>query len=597
MRNGTNSWLKKVIGGAAFLFFLQAGCAQAFSLGETRTFSVDPSYDFASRTQIGASLLQIGDKAFFYVESEWWNSLTTKEAFRQQIANLSAEFDKTIYPKLTAIFGSEWNPGIDNDPRITILISRMRDGTGGYFNSADEFSKSIYPASNEREMIYLNASHLSDRAKSFLAHEFQHLIRFYQKEKLRGLVEDVWLNEAFSEYAGTLCGYDDAYSGSNLEKRVAEFLRNPSDSLTEWSGQTADYGPVNLFMQYLVGRYGEQILYRTARNDAVGIKSINEALAQMGAQETFEDIFSNWVIASYLNDCQSGTGQKYCYLNKSLSFSVLHVGASMSNRIEVRNGNSFSFSDQVKDWTPRWYEFLPDGQGLNLLLEFSGQASGKFKIPYVIFYSDGSKKVEFLEPGSGQAGSRIVRNFGGQVAAVLVAPISQASHGVFTASDPFYKFSLNAEITALEQILNPSPPAPSVAPSPSPAPVYSSPSGLILPDGSLIRAKGDYKIYVIAGRYKRWLQSPAVLACYPHLGWQSVVEVTPEQRDFYEDSWLIRADGDSSVYEINRDLSRHWLNMTAEQFAISGRQWGSVFVVNRQERDLYKNGSMIFFKQ
>ncbi|GAH35118.1 unnamed protein product, partial [marine sediment metagenome] len=55
-----------------------------------------------------------------------------------------------------------------------------------------------------------------------------------------------------AEYAPTLLGYDDEYEGSNLQRRVKKFLAEPSDSITEWQNTSADYGGLNLFIQYLV---------------------------------------------------------------------------------------------------------------------------------------------------------------------------------------------------------------------------------------------------------------------------------------------------------------------------------------------------------
>jgi len=163
------------------------------------------------------------------------------------------EFDLVIYPKERTFFGSEWNPGLDNDKRITILVLPLIDSAGGYFNSNDEYSRTVFSNSNQREMIYLNAFYAKKPdAKSFLAHEFQHLITFYQKTVLYNLEEDIWLNEARSEYAPTLLGYDNIYPGSSLEKRTELFLDSPSDSLTEWNNKIDDYGPVNLFLQYLI---------------------------------------------------------------------------------------------------------------------------------------------------------------------------------------------------------------------------------------------------------------------------------------------------------------------------------------------------------
>jgi len=84
-----------------------------------------------------------------------------------------------------------------------------------------------------------------------------------------------------------------------------------------------------------------------------------------------------------------------------------------------------------------------------------------------------------------------------------------------------------------------------------------------------------------------------ILAAYPHLVRQSIIEVTPEQANYYKDAWLIRSAGDYKVYEINGDLTKHWLNMSADEFTNSGRSWGMVYIVNVRERDLYKTGAEV----
>ncbi len=109
----------------------------------------------------------------------------------------------------------------------------------------------------------------------------------------------------------------------------------------------------------------------------------------------------------------------------------------------------------------------------------------------------------------------------------------------------------------------------------------------------MLRAKDSDKVFVIKGDYRRWLQSPQIFAAYPHFNWQNIIEVEPGQLNFYQEAWLVRADGDTRVYEINGDGTKHWLNMSAEQLVSSGRQWGTVYIVNRVERDLYRTGAEV----
>jgi len=388
------SW---IVLGAVFFSLLAISPAQAFLAGEIKTFNVDAIYDATGRTQLNATLRYVGDRAIFYVDNNWWNSLSPVDLAIQKIAisNLLLEFDQTIYPKLTQTYGTEWSPGIDNDLRISILIMPMKKITGGYFNTVDEYLKTQIPRSNERELIYLNTAYLdTDAAKVFLAHEFTHMINFYQKEKLRNAVEDIWLNEARAEYAATLCGYDKNYEGSNLQRRVIDFLRSSTDSLTEWTNQPADYGAVNLFFQYFTARYGEQVLTRAMKSVYVGIASLNESLTVSGFAERFSDIFTDWLVANYVNDCQLGQGQKFCYLNPLLDVNRFHVTPLARNFLTVKDGMEFSFADAIKDWSGRWYEILPLGEGLNLRLTFAGSKLSNFQVPIIIFYKNSFKSFD-----------------------------------------------------------------------------------------------------------------------------------------------------------------------------------------------------------
>ena len=287
--------------------------AQA-DLGSQEVFNIESSYDFLQRTTLTATLVRNSPTAYWYIDTKFWQELSAAEQaeINQSLNKLTEEFETTIYPNLTRTFGSEWSPGIDKDTRITILMHQMTKGTGGYGDTADEYPRAQLPESNEREMVYLNVQYINtDYAKSFLAHEFVHLITFNQKNKKYGVTDEIWLNEARAEYAPTLLGYDDVYEGSNLQRRVRDFLNNPSDSLTEWRETPADYGVVNLFSQYLVDHYGVQVLSDSLNRKEVGIQSINLVLSQRGFQENFVQIFNKWTVTLLINNCQ--VTEKNCY--------------------------------------------------------------------------------------------------------------------------------------------------------------------------------------------------------------------------------------------------------------------------------------------
>jgi len=274
--------LKIIVIGTIFLIL--PVFVSAVSLGEKADFFVDPTYDLSQREEISATLQKIGPNLYFYIDDDWWRPLDyqKKQAVERALRNLGNEFYYKIYPTLTSTYGTEWKPGIDKDNRITVLIHPIVEEAGGYFNQGDEYPRLQNPKSNQREMIYLNSKYItSSLVKSFLAHEFTHLITFNQKEKKYGVEEEIWLNEARAEYAPTLLGYDDEYEGSNLQRRVKKFLEKPSDSITEWQNTSADYGGLNLFIQYLVEQYGIEILVDSLKSENVGIKSLNYALEKI----------------------------------------------------------------------------------------------------------------------------------------------------------------------------------------------------------------------------------------------------------------------------------------------------------------------------
>ncbi|MDP2946508.1 MAG: hypothetical protein Q8N88_00180 [Nanoarchaeota archaeon] len=343
-----------ISGGIFILCFSQALAAD--TVGKSYKFYLDPIYDFSSRTETVATLKKISTNAYFYIEDEYWNGIPAdqKNAYLESVDKLAAEFDETIYPSLTYVFGQEWKPGIDNDDKITILLTKLKSSTGGYFNEKDEVDKTQEPTSNAREMIYLNVTQINNSLiYSLFAHEMQHLISWNQKENIRGVRDDIWLNELRSEYAPTICGYDSAYVGSNLERRVDDFLARPFDSITEWRGDRYDYPSVNVLGHYIAEQFGENIFKDIMQNNNVGISSIESALASESYNLTFSQVFNNWAIANFLNDTSFYAGQygyKNPYLKGTISVSPITYSIVSASVINI--------AQKAKDWNPYMYRFF-----------------------------------------------------------------------------------------------------------------------------------------------------------------------------------------------------------------------------------------------
>ena len=423
----------------AVLFLVAPLVVSADTLGQEVVFNIDSSYDFQNREEVTTTLKIISQQGYFYIEDDWFKNLTEgeKKEVSSNLEILVKDFDNTIYPKLTTTYGSEWKPGIDNNYNVTIFFHKMKEGVGGYFNSGDEYPKIQNPKSNEREMVYLNADHLkSPLIKSYLAHEFTHLITFNQKEKLWGVSEEVWLNEARADFSPTLLGYDDEYQGSNLQQRVRQFISWPSDSLTEWKNEKADYGVVNLFSQYLIDHYGIKIFVDSLHSKEVGIASINQALKNNGFNQDFSQIFTDWLITLFLNDCNYGVS--YCYKNEDLK--NLRITPSLIFLPSTQKTDVF-LNYSIKQWSGNWYRII-GGEG-DLKLELDGDASVDFKLPYVLCKDTETCQINFLEVDKNQKGEIYLEDFKKNWSSLNLIPSIQSKLSGFGSREPLYPFSIS----------------------------------------------------------------------------------------------------------------------------------------------------------
>ena len=427
----------------------------ADSLGQSHIFFVDKSFDEQGRGQVTASLKIVANNGYFYVEDSWYNNLTTeqKTAVDYDLQKLANEFDNNIYPRITAIYGSEWKPGIDNDNKITILLHDIKKGAAGYFRTQDEAPLIQAADSNEREMVFLNTNGLaSNSIKSYLAHEFSHLITYNQKDRLRGVTEDVWLNEARADYTSTILGYNDIYQGSYLEQRVRNFINNSRDPMMEWLNTEGDYGALDIFTYYLVEKYGVAILAESLKTNLVGVDSLNSFLRKYGYSKTFSQIFSDWTIAIYLNDCSLGAD--YCFTKPELAvlkvapFLILAPSASLTK---------LGLVYQEKPWAGYWYRIM-GGQG-KLDLKLAIEAGVALKVSFVLCSQTGACRVDALPLDVNNQAEIIFDNFSRDYASLTLIPVilwpltpPEDFSPVHNLSINLQNFSSGDEVARVEQL-------------------------------------------------------------------------------------------------------------------------------------------------
>jgi len=264
-----------------------------------------------------------------------------------ELANtfLSSGLDNDIYDWVTNIYEEEWGSTaaakysnlIGENNEITILLTDIDEdnkdngGIVGFFWSKDNFDASDISGSNERVMFYIDAVMLANTDSgnfwqkeiySTLAHEFQHMINFYQKYILLETSLDTWINEMLSETTEDLVAtkiqhigpravdYLDGSAGdpNNSNGRYPLFNENNTISLTTWNNQLEDYSKVSAFGTYIIRNYGgakllHDIMHNTYADKQAVVDAVNKSAE--GSGKTFDNLLSEWGIAVILSTIES----------------------------------------------------------------------------------------------------------------------------------------------------------------------------------------------------------------------------------------------------------------------------------------------------
>ena len=221
---------------------------------------------------------------------------------RESLKLAATTFEEEIYPRVTAVFGTEWTPGVDNDSRLNILNARL-EGVGGYYSSSDEYPVSVSQFSNQREIIYINSGVVAVNSPFYLqvlAHELQHAVHWNSDP-----TEETWVNEGLAELAADIAGFG--------QSNIQLFLQSRPTSLIHWPLSPFEsgpfYGSAFLFMRYLVEYYGDRNNLRPLLDQPLdGIAGINAYLKSFGHDAIFRDVFADWTVANFLDEEQGPYG-------------------------------------------------------------------------------------------------------------------------------------------------------------------------------------------------------------------------------------------------------------------------------------------------
>jgi hypothetical protein len=277
--------------------------SKAYQVGDQETFWVTNT-DTAENFEATATLRYITSHVYFWVEE----GVNFNEG---DLKRLGDAFETEMYPTNREFFGTEWTPGVDEDPHIYILYVR---GTGasnaGYYSSPDQYNPLVKEYANGHEMFVFNADTIDlgeEQAFSVLAHEFQHMIHWYTDGN-----EDTWMNEGFSVVAELLNGYPTYFEYYYVEQ--------PDINLTDWSPDPGTngphYGQSFLYLNYFLDRFGEDATKELVKNPENGLVSVDDTLKKLNITDpltgnliTADDVFMDWAATMHLMDRSVGDGR------------------------------------------------------------------------------------------------------------------------------------------------------------------------------------------------------------------------------------------------------------------------------------------------
>ncbi len=279
-----------------------------FKVGDQEQFwisNVDTNQNF----QIHATLKYLTPHSYFWAQ----DGVRVNQG---DMKSLMDTFENKIYPTDREFFGSEWTPGVDNDPHVYVVYSR---GTGasnaGYFSTPDEYNPLVHKYSNGHEMFVFNADNISlsdPYTYGTLAHEFQHMIHWNLDRN-----EDTWMNEGFSVLAEYLNGYPALFDYN--------YVGNPDLNLTDWfpdpGANGPHYGESFLFLDYFLDRFGDKATQALVKDQENGLNSVDDTLKslnitdkQTGKPISADDVVMDWMVTMILKDGSVGDG-RYVYHN------------------------------------------------------------------------------------------------------------------------------------------------------------------------------------------------------------------------------------------------------------------------------------------
>lgn len=299
---------------------------------------------------------------------------------QKSIDSLVSVFDSFIYPQISDLYFPPPN-GIDNDPKVYLLVAPGDNIWSGYFDPvqgmADSFTfKKWNKHSSQKEIIYLNTPDW--KQTSAIAHELSHLVEWghdHSPDPPSNPVtywEEPWVSECFSTF-GAYYIYNNMAQTDKIR-----YESTPSGDLSLIYFD--EYEMRFLWADFMFEHYGGENFLRSWLGDTLnGIPSVRNSLKKPGYTQTFEETFEEFSIANYLDD-KSFSGGKYGYFHfnfntKPVLFRILQQHISLPLNMTSADIRPFSAQYIVFD------------SGIPSTIHFDGTDNSKFRLAFLMYNS------------------------------------------------------------------------------------------------------------------------------------------------------------------------------------------------------------------
>lgn len=301
-------------------------------------------------TKRPATLRAVGNYCYIWVLDSYFASPASGSKISSEKAQVLADKFDALYPLVRDVFGKESDKmidtrdlvdissGSDTGTKVNIVVYDIEGdyepgqegGTLGYFWAKDYYTAAAAKESGDATIgltncgkyFYVDSYFLNEAPEmlySTLAHEFQHMINFGQKNMRsetdqagsQVLVSQTWSNEMMSMVCEDMVQeYLGVQDKDSPIARLPWFCQNYYLSgLTDWLGGDfvqVSYAGAYAFGAYLARNYGgKDLITQIATNKYVDQEAITQALKSTGRNETFDSVFKKYAQALVLDNAPS----------------------------------------------------------------------------------------------------------------------------------------------------------------------------------------------------------------------------------------------------------------------------------------------------